>query len=208
MKNCKELFLTVVVAGLVLVLTSAAIKDDTARRTFCQGNLKKLYNYTQMYQNDHGVLPPVSVPTKPLWRFWPQYIEVYSNNIRDFACAVDPRNETLFARKRSPLLPEKRIACSYGMNYFLIEHYAQKLKRKALLSNLSKPEKTILHGDSKGPYMLPERFWTYEQAMRHEDETGFFSFGDGHVERMKQSDFGKFDDKGKFRSDFTRWHWL
>lgn len=207
MKNCKELFGMVVVAGMLVILMTAAIRDDAAKRTFCQNNLKKLYRYTLMYQNDHGALPPVSVPTKPLWRFWPQYIEVYSDNIRDFACAVDPRNETLFARKRTPLLPEKRIACSYGMNYFLTAHSAKKFKRAALLSNLSNPGKTILHGDCKGPYMLPERIWTYEHAMRHENETAFFSFGDGHVARMKKSDFGKTGKDGKFRTDFSRWHW-
>lgn len=208
MKNCKELLLTAAVAGILFMLATAAIRDDQAKRTFCQNNLRKLHNFTLMYESDHGALPPVSVPTKPLWKFWPQYIGVYSSNIRDFACAVDPRNETLFARKRTPLLPEKRIACSYGMNYFLTEHFAKKLKRKPLLANLSNPGQTILHGDSKGPYMLPERFWTYEKAMRHEEESAFFSFGDGHVAQMKQKDFGKTGQDGKFRSDFSKWHWL
>ena len=208
MRNIKELIPVIPICAILVVLMTAAIRDDNAKRVFCQNNLKKIYRFTLMYEKDHGGLPPVSVPTKPLWKFWPHYIGKYSTELRDFACPSDPRNEPLFARKRTPLLPEKRIACSYGMNYFLTEHFAKKRGVKPFLANLSKPSRTILHGDSKGPYMLPERFWTYEQAMRHDNETGFFSFGDGHVARMKQSDFGKKNAKGVFQSDFSKWHWL
>jgi prepilin-type processing-associated H-X9-DG protein len=44
--------------------------------------------------------------------------------------------------------------------------------------------------------------------MRHDNETGFFCFADGHVSRMKQSNFGKKNAKGEFDTDFSRWYWL
>ena len=208
MKSVKELFLLTGTALLLVIMFTAAVRDDNAKRVFCQNNLKKIYSYTLMYQNDHGALPPVQVIAKPLWKFWPNYINKYCKDLRDLACPSDPRNESLFARKKTPLLPEKRTSCSYGMNYFLTEHYAKKKNKKPLLANLSKPVKTVVFGDSKGPYMLPPRFWTYEVAMRHDNDTGFFCFADGHVSRMKQSNFGRKDEKGNFKTDFSRWHWL
>ena len=143
MKSIKELVLLSSTAAVLVIMLTAAVRDDNAKRVFCQNNLKKIYRYTLMYQSDHGALPPVQVIAKPLWKFWPNYINDYCKDLRDLACPSDPRNELLFARKKTPLLPEKRAACSYGMNYFLTEHYAKKKNKKPLLSNLSRPKVLI-----------------------------------------------------------------
>ena len=73
---------------------------------------------------------------------------------------------------------------------------------------LSRPKETVLFADSKGPYLMPERFWTYEKAMRHDNETrANFIYADGSVRLQPQTDFGVFKEDGTFVTDFTKWHW-
>ena len=81
MRNIKELIPVIPICAILVVLMTAAIRDDNAKRVFCQNNLKKIYRFTLMYEKDHGGLPPVSVPTKPLWKFWPNYINKYCKEI-------------------------------------------------------------------------------------------------------------------------------
>ena len=206
MRNRLELFLVLAVALLLTGMTGA-VRTAAGKNAFCAGNLKKLNAYAWQYQNDHGVLPPVSVPTKPLWKFWSHYLRRYSSDKFDFICPADPRAAFMFEKKRSPLYSprEFRSAC-YGMNYFLTAGAARKKKKTARLDNLSRPAYTVFLGDSKGPYMLPPRFWTYEKAFRHGEEQAFFLYADGHVKLQKQTDFGRFEGE-KFITDFTKWHW-
>ena len=206
MRNWKEL-LPVVTAALLLIAALGAVNPRKNPRIFCQQNLKKLYIYTQQYENDHGGLPPVRIPMKPLWKFWSNLLRPYSDNEFDFICPADPRAAFLFQKVRSPLYhPRAFNASCYGMNWFLTDRDARKKKKAPKLQNLSRPAETVFLGDSRGPYMLPPRFWTYEKAFRHTDETANFIYADGHVKLQKQIDFGRFEN-GKFITDFTKWHW-
>ena len=207
MNSWKELALLLVSAGLLLSLWGAAASPRKEPRLFCEQNLKKLYQYTLQYENDHGGLPPVRIPMKPLWKFWSNLLKSYSKDSYDFVCPADPRAAFLFEKVRSPLYhPQEFNASCYGMNWFLTDKDARKHKKEPKLENLSRPGNTVFLGDSKGPYMLPPRFWTYEKAFRHEGEKANFIYADGHVKFEAQSDFGKFEN-GKFATDFTKWHW-
>ena len=209
MKNFRELLIVCGTSAILLLLTIAAADTASAKSAICQNNLKSLYAIFQQYQNDHGVLPPVIVQQKPRWQFWSNYISPYVTDEKIQACPEDPRNASMFESRRSPLLPApKRAADSYGMNYFLTAHFAGQKGKTANLNNLSNTAKTILLGDCKGPYMLPERYWKEERAMRHADETANYVFADGHIEQLGQFDLGAIGRDGIFRTDFSHWHWL
>ena len=206
MRNWKELAL-VLGTGLTFLLTVGALDPLEHKKAYCARNLKQLYVYAEMYQNDHGALPPVTIPMKPLWKFWSTLLREYSKNRYDFICPADPRAAFMFEKIRSPLYhPQQFNSACYGMNWFLTDKSAKRKKTTAKLKNLSRPGETVFLGDSKGPYMLPPRFWTYEKAFRHENETANFIYADGHVKLQKQTDFGKFEN-GKFITDFTKWQW-
>ena len=206
MRNWKELLL-VLCTGIALFLTVGALDPLEHKKAYCAANLKKLYIYADQYQSDHGALPPVTIPMKPLWKFWSTLLREYSKSSYDFICPADPRAAFMFEKIRSPLYhPQHFRGSCYGMNWFLTDKSAKRKKTTAKLENLSRPGATVFLGDSKGPYMLPPRFWIYEKAFRHDDETANFIYADGHVKLQKQTDFGKFE-KGKFITDFTKWHW-
>ena len=206
MNSWKELA-AVLSAAALLILGAGAVSPLKNKRVYCQQNLKKLYIYTQQYQNDHGGLPPVRIPMKPLWKFWSTLLREYAKDQYDFICPADPRAAFLFEKVRSPLYhPVEFNAACYGMNWFLTDQSARKKKVAPKLENLSRPAETVFLGDSKGPYMLPPRFWTYEKAFRHQDEKANFMYADGHVKFQVQTDFGKFEN-GDFVTDFTKWHW-
>ena len=206
MRNWHELLIVVLSTSLLVILIGATNKAKS-KELVCQNNLKKLYQYTLQYQNDHGGLPPVRIPMKPLWKFWSNLLKEYSNDEFDFICPSDPRAAYLFEKVRSPLFypTEFNVSC-YGMNWFLEDKGAKKKKTTPKLENLSNPGNTVFLGDSKGPYMLPERFWTYEKDFRHLNEKANFIYADGQVKLQEQKDFGKFEN-GKFITDFSKWHW-
>ena len=117
MKNIRELVLILLSAGILMLVMGSA--GESAKRTRCMGNLKKLYGMTLSYENDHGGLPPVTIPAKPLWKFWSHCLRPYSTDKLDFCCPADKRNEYMF-KPESPLFcPVVQSAASYGMNYFL-----------------------------------------------------------------------------------------
>ena len=199
--------LLVIFALSVLVGGVGFVGNAAAKRHFCENNLRKLYSYAEQYQADHGALPPVNIPMKPLWKFWFHLLKPYSASQLDFACPEDQRAAYLFETRQSPLFsPKNQDALSYGMNYFLTAHFADKKKVAPFLKNLSAPGKVVFLGDSKGPYMLPDRFWTYEKAFRHEEDQANFLYADGHIAYQKQTDFGRFEGE-RFITDFTKWHW-
>lgn len=209
MKNFRELVIVCAASAALLIMTIAATDTATAKSAVCQNNLRTLFGVIQQYQTDHGVLPPVIVQQKPRWQFWGNYIAPYITDEKIQACPEDPRNASMFDRNRSPLLPApRRAADSYGMNYFLTAHYARRKGKTANLANLSKPADTILLGDCKGPYMLPERYWQEERAMRHAEETANYVFADGHIAQLGQFDLGAIGQDGVFRTDLSHWHWL
>ena len=207
MKDWKELLLLLCVLPGVLFAVSTALNAAGGGNVRCAGNLRILYGYAGQYQRDHGVLPPVTIPMKPLWQFWSTLLRKYSQDRYEFICPADPRAAFMFEKRRSPLYSprEFRGAC-YGMNYFLNARAAGKMKKQVRLDALSRPAGTVFLGDSKGPYMLPPRFWTYEKAFRHQDARANFLYADGHVKMQKQTDFGRFEGE-RFITDFTKWHW-
>lgn len=209
MRNYKELLLVSGVFILTALLMTAALDSAAAKNVYCQNNLKALYVSVTEYQEAHNALPPVLVPQKPRWGFWPHYLKPFIKDEKTFACPEDPRNANMFAENNNPLMPTvQRRADSYGMNYFLTAHFAKKKGKTALLKNLSNPKKTIVFGDCKGPYMLPERYWKEERALRHADESANFVHADGHIKNFSQMDLGVIGADGKFRTDFSNWHWL
>ena len=52
MKNIRELVLILLSAGILMLVMGSA--GESAKRTRCMGNLKKLYGMTLSYENDHG----------------------------------------------------------------------------------------------------------------------------------------------------------
>ena len=100
MKNIRELVLILLSAGILMLVMGSA--GESAKRTRCMGNLKKLYGMTLSYENDHGGLPPVTIPAKPLWKFWSHCLRPYSTDKLDFCCPADKRNEYMF-KPESPL---------------------------------------------------------------------------------------------------------
>ncbi|MBE6378550.1 MAG: hypothetical protein E7051_07020 [Lentisphaerae bacterium] len=209
MRNYKELILVGGVFTLLAVLMSAALDTADAKNAFCQNNLKVLYVSVTEYQAAHNALPPVIVEQKPRWAFWSGYIKPFVKDLKNMACPEDARNAHMLVNVNNPLMPKPQLrADSYGMNYFLTRHFAAKKKKTPLLKNLSNPKKTVVFGDCKGPYMLPERYWKEERAMRHEKESANYVFADGSVKNLTQMDFGSIGGDGKFKTDMTSWHWL
>ena len=209
MRNYKELILVSGIFSLLAVLMSAALDTADAKNAYCQNNLKTLYTAVTEYQEAHNALPPVFVAQKPRWGFWSQYIKPFVKDDKTFACPEDPRNTHMFANVNNPLMPKPQLRSdSYGMNYFLVERFAKRKGKAALLKNLTNPAKTIVFGDCKGPYMLPERYWNEERAMRHANETANYVHADGHIKNFNQMDLGSIGADGKFKTDFSNWHWL
>lgn len=206
MKNIRELVLILLSAGILMLVMGSA--GESAKRTRCMGSLKKLYGMTLSYENDHGGLPPVTIPAKPLWKFWSHCLRPYSTDKLDFCCPADKRNEYMF-KPESPLFcPVVQSAASYGMNYFLTARSAGRAGApEPRLRFLKNPAGVVLFGDSRGPYMLPPRFWQHEKDFRHENERANFVFADGHVEFLRQNDFGTTAPDGSFVTDFSKWHW-
>ena len=209
MRNCFELLLVAVIGALLSVMLAGAIDTASAKRAFCEKNLKKLYIACAEYEEDHGVLPPVIVKSKPKWRFWNYFMAPYIKAESDLACPADARNENFFSGSSSPLAPAMgRGANSYGLNYFLTASFAGKKGKSAKLENLSRPGRTLVFGDCRGRYMYPDRYWKEERSAWHENESVMLIHADGHVVNLTQSDMGKADATGKFRYDLTRWMWI
>lgn len=209
MRNYKELILVSGVFSLLAVLMCASLDTADAKNAYCQNNLKILYTAVTEYQAAHNALPPVIVEQKPRWGFWSHYIKPFVKDQKNMVCPEDPRNLHVLEEIDNPLRPKPQLrADSYGMNYFLTKHFAAKKGKTPLLKNLSNPAKTIVFGDCKGPYMLPERYWKEERAMRHANDTANFVHADGHIKNFSQFDLGSVGADGKFKTDFSNWHWL
>ncbi len=207
MRHYQEL-LWVLFMAAVLFFTLAAGSLNRTRQTQCADNLRQLHQMILAYEEDHGGIPPVTIPMKPLWKFWSHCLKPYSKDPLVFVCPADARNAYMF-EKHSPLFSHNvQKAASYGMNWFLADNAARKKGAPApKLQFLSKPAQTVLFADSKGPYLMPERYWEFEKDFRHGDNQANFAFADGHIELLRQQDFGTFQDDGKFVTDFTKWHW-
>lgn len=208
MQNRFELFLTVSVSALLFVLFIAAVDTPEAKRVYCQKNLKKILTAADLYQKDHGQLPPVIVKGKK-YHFWNRYLEpAYIKDPKTLACPADVRNDGLFATRKNPLLSEPmRGAMDYGMNYFLTTTFAAKKGKKALLSELTNPSKTYVFGDCKIPWMYPDRYWNQDKTAWHEDESVNMIFADGHVKNLRQRNMGWKDKNGKFVNNLAHWVW-
>lgn len=207
MRNRRELLCCLGIAATLLLLGASAWRTAAEKQAFCAGNLQKLYRLTLAYEADHGELPPVIMPQKPRWKFWSNCLRPYTDDKRAFACPADPRQEYLFEDENPLFQPTAQSAISYGMNYFLTSGEAQRAVGKpAKLENLSRPGATVFLADSKGPYLLPPRFWEHERDFRH-DKAANFLFADGRVRLLKQQDFGRTGPDGKFETEMRFWRW-
>jgi prepilin-type processing-associated H-X9-DG protein len=207
MRHCRELLWVLVISAL-LFFTLAAGSLNQTRQAQCAGNLRQLYQMILAYEEDHGGIPPVTIPMKPLWKFWSDCLRPYSKDPLVFVCPADPRNAYMF-EKQSPLFSHSvQKAASYGMNWFLKDSVSKKHGAPSpKLQFLSNPAQIVLFADSKGPYLMPERYWEFEKDFRHGDNQANFAFADGHVELLRQQDFGTFQEDGKFVTDFSKWRW-
>ena len=84
MRTYKELLLCIPVLAMLLFLFTAAAPRKDAKQALCADNLRKILNLMQSYADTHGVMPPVWVQEKPLWRFWHNFLDPYFNS-RTFA---------------------------------------------------------------------------------------------------------------------------
>ena len=208
MRNYRELLIVLALLAVVAVMAIPVVSEANhdAHAAVCQRHLTALYQATLQYQEETGVLPYVELKTKPLWKWWSELIRPYIDSSLSMSCPADPRAADFFRKVQSPLyIPPSPL--SFGMNWWLREGCAKKCGAKTRLDGLSRPQEVVLFADSKGPYLMPERFWTYEKAMRHDNETrANFIYADGAVRLQPQSDFGQEKD-GKFVTDFSKWHW-
>ena len=150
MNSWKELA-AVLSAAALLILGAGAVSPLKNKRVYCQQNLKKLYIYTQQYQNDHGGLPPVRIPMKPLWKFWSTLLREYAKDQYDFICPADPRAAFLFEKVRSPLYhPVEFNAACYGMNWFLTDQSARKKRSPPNWKTFPAPLKPFFWGTPRG----------------------------------------------------------
>jgi len=197
--------LCVIALGSILVLT-AGISGEAARRALCESNLKELYQAEQMYEETYGCMPPLYIAKRPSWIFWHSFVAPMVKDVRSFACPSEPRVANLF-EKSSPLFSGTvPLTICYGMNRFMLEAGAKKAQAPEFkLKYLSEPSHTVVLMDSVRPFVTPDLLWADKRNFRHEQKANYI-FGDGSVQWLGQDFFGK-EVNGKFVTDLTRWHW-
>ena len=208
MRNRRELLavaLCVVALAGILVLT-AGVSGEAARRAQCESNLKELFRAEQMYEETYGCMPPLYIAQRPSWIFWHSFIAPMVKDVRSFACPSDPRMSYLY-EKSSPLFSGTvPLTSCYGMNRFMLEAGAKKANALEFkLKYLKEPSHTVVLMDSVRPFVTPDLLWADKRNFRHEGKANYV-FGDGSVRYLGQEFFGEEVD-GKFKTDLTRWHW-
>ena len=89
-----ELLLVIAVfsiLSLLLCTAGEAAKKD-AKLAICAANMKELVNKIHLYDAEHGQLPPVWVPAKPLWYFWSKHLDPSPLRNKLFCCPADIRS--------------------------------------------------------------------------------------------------------------------
>ena len=174
MQGYKELLLISFILSGLFLLFSAGINRKVAERIQCADHLRSIYKLNVLYQNDHGILPPVWVPTKPQWKFWTNYLRKYIDSDTIFCCPADPQGK-LFLDNRDPLFSFKRCKrSSYGMNERLPHNFG---KKGMTLAELEYPCSFIFFGDGIcGVLRIP----TMPGKLRHFQKVQYV-FGDGHT---------------------------
>ena len=200
MRTYKELLLCIPVLAMLLFLFTAAAPRKDAKQALCADNLRKILNLMQSYADTHGVMPPVWVQEKPLWRFWHNFLDPYFNSRTFAACPSDVRNAHMYAEAEDPLVPQLRCcsASSYGMNEFM---HTYNNKRRATMNNFQNPEKLIIFGDSKTPYLQPVQ---NPGAKRHSNRYHFITAA-GNIRLYTDKDLGTRKPNGHFNVNETLW---
>ena len=151
-----ELLLVVAVfsiLSLLLCTAGEAAKKD-AKLAICAANMKELVKMIHLYDAEHGQLPPVWVPAKPLWYFWSKHLDPSPLRNKLFCCPSDIRSAHMY-EETDPLSEEIRMSHdhSYGMNATL--HTYNPAKPPTFRKKLARPERTIVLGDGIGPILQP-----------------------------------------------------
>jgi hypothetical protein len=201
MRTYKELFLCIPVLALLCLLFTAAAPRKDAKQALCADNLRQILKLMQNYADTHGVMPPVWTQQKPLWRFWESYIDPYYSSRTFAACPSDVRNAHMYTEVEDPLVPQLRCtsASSYGMNEFM--HTYNSKTRRATMHNFANPEKLIIFGDSKTPYLQPVQ---NPGAKRHSNRYHFITAA-GNIRLYTDKDLGTRKPNGHFNVNTELW---
>ena len=204
MKNVKELVIVMFAGILLAVLMSAAVSTEKAKLVQCSSNLKGILQKMQSYVDSNEVMPPVWTQAKPLWTFWFDKIDPGYATKPEWACPSDPRNAHMFA-PADPLAPTLRrlSSASYGMNERM--HTYNSKTRRATMHNFVNPEKLIIFGDAKGPYLQPIQNPGHR---RHDNKFHFITAAGTtrlySVEDLGGAKNGKFNVKNELWTPWSR----
>ena len=193
MRNCKEM-LCVIFAGVMLaVLMSGSLARESAKLAQCDSNLKKILQKLHTYVDTYEVMPPVWTEPPPAWIFWENRLDPKLATNPDWACPSDPRNAHMYA-PADPLAPTTRrlSSSSYGMNERM--HTYNSKKRRATIHDFVRPEKLIIFGDSKSPYLQPVQNPGFR---RHRDKYHFIT-ASGAIRLYSEKDLGGRKPNGHF----------
>lgn len=201
MKNYKEILLCLPVLLTLIVLICGSVSQDRAKQVRCADNLKQILRKMQTYAATHGVMPPVWTQEKPLWTFWSDKIDPYFST-RDYAaCPSDSRNAQMYTERPDPLVPQlRRISVSsYGMNEFM--HTYNSKTRRATMHNFTQPEKLIIFGDAKIPFLQPVQ---NPGTKRHSNRYHFITAA-GNARLYEDKELGTKKPNGHFNFNKTVW---
>jgi prepilin-type processing-associated H-X9-DG protein len=198
MRDCKELLVLMLFTAGLFLTGATTMSRKLAQQALCADHLRKIYKFNVSYQNDYGVLPPVWVPTKPLWTFWISYLRPYSSSDKVFCCPSDPRVQLIFDDK-DPLFSFKRTkVSSYAMNERL---NSWKKNGRISLTMLKYPNRFIFFGDGIcGVLRLP----SLPGIPRHSDKVQYV-FGDGHTSLKALSQLRHKSANGKWIYKDINW---
>lgn len=198
MKSCKEALFCLPALLVLTVLLCGAVSQERAKQVRCANNLKQILRVMHNYVNDHGVMPPVWTPQKPLWTFWADNIDPDFATRTFAACPSDVRNSHMYKEKPDPLVPQlRRIASfSYGMNERMHTR-----SRRATMNDFANPEKLIIFGDAKIPTLQPVQ---NPGVKRHMNRFHYITAA-GNIRLYSEKTLGGKNNNGHFNVKETLW---
>lgn len=154
MNNYRELMLVAGGALLLFVCGATALNTAQAKLALCSEHLRRILTMNAAYEHDHGVMPPVWVAEKPLWKFWSHYLRQYTPDDKVFCCPEDPRNELMFKDEDPLFSPKRPSSISYGMNERLFPNAVGGV-REIMSRKIKHPEIFLVFGDAAIPMLRP-----------------------------------------------------
>ena len=200
MRNYKEMLCVIFAGTLLVLLMNGSLARESAKLAQCDSNLKRILQKMHDYVDTYEVMPPVWTEPPPEWIFWDKRLDPQLATNPDWACPADPRNAHMYA-PADPLAPTIRrlSSSSYGMNERM--HTYNSKKRRATMHNFVRPEKLIIFGDSKSPYLQPLQNPGFR---RHKDKYHFIT-ASGAIRLYSEKDLGGRKPNGHFNVKNELW---